>query len=161
MAEPKKIIKFKENVKITNAAGELYITEKQVSDLIKKKLKVIGAVTEILPLQTVAEWWSVSHNGLPAQWHIISAPNALVAGETYYVEWDNITYTCEAKRDELAEPDSTGATSYIIIGLTEAQGDEPFWICDRYNANGRIDTEFWVLAYDDEPTPHTIRIYQS
>lgn len=76
----------------------------------------------------------------------------LEVNETYYVEWDDVTYTCKGTSGSLGEITSV----YIGNGkmLAHPGNDEPFAIvCVD-------DTTIQFIAFDDDKSEHTVRIYQ-
>ena len=79
----------------------------------------------------------------------------LKEGETYYVEWDGVTYVCEGLRVISEE------TVYPIVYLGNgsflgfAGNDEPFAIVYDYEDGNSL-----AIAFTDSSESHIIRIYQ-
>lgn len=79
----------------------------------------------------------------------------LIAGETYFVEWDGETYECVAAAGTLGTANGIYIGNLSIAGL-EGDTGEPFLVADAVNT----ETAFNMLISNDTEASHTVRIYQ-
>lgn len=116
---------------------------------------VITNDVDLFPSQTISSFVEDT-NDFPG-WYLWTFPEVfeIKEGETYYVEWDGVTYICEGISANYE------GIPYTIVYLGNGSNfgypsnDEPFAI--TYNAEVGISQ---VTAFTDSSESHILRIYQ-
>ena len=116
---------------------------------------VITNDVDLFPSQTISSFVE-NTNDFPG-WYLWTFPEVfeIKEGETYYVEWDGVTYICEGISANYE------GIPYTIVYLGNGSSfgypsnDEPFAI--TYNAEVGVSE---VTAFTDSSESHTLRIYQ-
>ena len=105
---------------------------------------------DIFPLQTVSEF-TEDTNDLPGTYYKYVSPFEIKEGETYYVEWDGTTYTCEGIAVSFNGINAVYLGNGSMLGFPH--NNEPFTAV-YFVDFGR--TEFVTLADGS----YNIRVYQ-